>query len=223
MESSGKLVISYWKIRGLLRHIEYVLEYVGAEYEVKHYEAGPAPDFCKKTWFDEKFNLGFDFPNLPYLIDGDFKMTETLPILNYIAGKYKPELLGENLQDKATISMLMNVIHIAKDYFTGPCYSNGNRDEILAAGNPRLEPLEKYLGDKDFFMGSSVTLPDLHITELLHLVQAIDSETKEFATKFPKLKALQERVDALPEIKSFLESERCLDIPFNNTRAKLNP
>ena len=35
-----------------------------------------APDFDKSCWFDNKFSLGFDFPNLPYFIDGDIKLTQ---------------------------------------------------------------------------------------------------------------------------------------------------
>lgn len=44
----------------------------------------------------EKFNLGLDFPNLPYFIDGDYKITETLAIHAYIAEKWNPELLGKD-------------------------------------------------------------------------------------------------------------------------------
>ena len=35
-----------------------------------------APDFDKSCWFDNKFSLGFDFPNLPYFIDRDIKLTQ---------------------------------------------------------------------------------------------------------------------------------------------------
>jgi glutathione S-transferase len=37
-----------------------------------------------------------DFPNLPYLIDEDYKLTESMAIMKYIAAKWKPELLGAN-------------------------------------------------------------------------------------------------------------------------------
>ena len=40
--------------------------------------------------------MGFEFPNLPYLIDGDTKITETIGIMQYIAKKYRPALLGAN-------------------------------------------------------------------------------------------------------------------------------
>ena len=41
----------------------------------------PAPDFDKSCWFDNKFSLGFDFPNLPYFIDGDIKLTQVMMMM----------------------------------------------------------------------------------------------------------------------------------------------
>jgi glutathione S-transferase len=41
-------------------------------------------------------NLGLDFPNLPYLIKGDFKLTESIAIAKYIAKiSDKKNLLGK--------------------------------------------------------------------------------------------------------------------------------
>ena len=79
------MIIGYWAIRGLGRHLVLVAEYVGANYELKNYVQGPGPDFSREGWLSEKFTLGLDFPNLPFLIDGDFKITETLAIARYIA------------------------------------------------------------------------------------------------------------------------------------------
>nr|AAB19398.1 glutathione S-transferase subunit Yb5 [mice, liver, Peptide, 37 aa] [Mus sp.] len=36
---------------------------------------GVAPDYDRSQWL-EKFKLGLDFPNLPYLIDGSHKITQ---------------------------------------------------------------------------------------------------------------------------------------------------
>ena len=41
--------------------------YAGADYEDVVYECGDAPDFDRSAWMDVKFNLGLEFPNLPYL------------------------------------------------------------------------------------------------------------------------------------------------------------
>ena len=50
-----------------------ILEYVGADWKEDSYSCGPAPNYDKSCWFDIKFKKGFDFPNLPYLIDGKYR------------------------------------------------------------------------------------------------------------------------------------------------------
>ena len=54
----------------LAQPIRMLLEHTGTEYKEKQYKCGPAPDFDKSCWFEIKETLGFDFPNLPYMIDG---------------------------------------------------------------------------------------------------------------------------------------------------------
>ena len=58
--------------------------YAEAEFEDVVYECGDAPDFDRSCWLDVKFTLGYDFPNLPYLEDGDVKLTQTIPIMQYV-------------------------------------------------------------------------------------------------------------------------------------------
>ena len=56
----------------LAQPIRMLLEHTGTEYKEKQYKCGPAPDFDKSCWFEIKETLGFDFPNLPYMIDGTY-------------------------------------------------------------------------------------------------------------------------------------------------------
>ena len=92
--ASEKPTLGYWKIRGLASQIRYEMVYLGVDYSVDQYEQGEAPDFDRSAWLNVKSTLGLPFPNLPYLIDGDLKLTETNAIMKYIASKYGPELLG---------------------------------------------------------------------------------------------------------------------------------
>ena len=59
-----------------------------------------APDFDKSCWFDNKFSLGFDFPNLPYFIDGDIKLTQVIfdiiALAPFIVKRLKEKKDGEN-------------------------------------------------------------------------------------------------------------------------------
>ena len=60
----------------------------------------------RSEWLNEKEHLGMEFPNLPYLFDENVKITETLAIMQYIAKKWKPELLGRNAAEVGRIHML---------------------------------------------------------------------------------------------------------------------
>ena len=101
--------MGYWDIRGLVAPIKYLLEHVGVEYEDKRYFYGDVPPFSKDAWFSVKHTVGLDFPNLPYLIDGDYNLTESHAIYRYICNKYRPDLLGKTPQDKGVVDMVMGV------------------------------------------------------------------------------------------------------------------
>ena len=78
-----------------------MLVYLNVDFEDKAYQQGDAPDYTCDQWEQDKHSLGLAFPNLPYYIDeeNDVHLTETLAILKYIAHRYKPQLLGETVED----------------------------------------------------------------------------------------------------------------------------
>lgn len=58
-----------------------MFHYLNVDFEDTLYETGDAPDYDKSCWTDVKETLGLEYPNLPYLIDGDTKLTETVAIM----------------------------------------------------------------------------------------------------------------------------------------------
>jgi glutathione S-transferase len=66
-----EIVFGYWGIRGLGQVPRLVLAYSGLNWkDVKYTE--------RDQWFaKDRTGLGLQFPNLPYLIDGDFKLSES--------------------------------------------------------------------------------------------------------------------------------------------------
>lgn len=50
------------------------------------------------------------FPNLPYMVDGDKKLSETYAIHEYLAEKYRPDLLGRNTVERGHCDMFAGVL-----------------------------------------------------------------------------------------------------------------
>jgi len=213
--------LGYWKIRGLGANIRYQMVYQGVEYDLKEYEQGDAPDFSRQIWLDEKFNLGLDFPNLPYFIDGDFKLTETVAIHKYVADKWNPELLGATPEEKARVNMVAGNIGSLKGAVTMPCYMQDQKQVCIDAIKNGLPPIVAFLGNNNFMAGNNVTWIDFFFFEMLQLMKFLHEG---LFTDFPTLQAYDDRVRNLPKLKEYLDNPTCIDNThtFNNKSAKIN-
>ena len=100
-----KIKLGYWKFRGLHRGncSRYLLAYSGAQWENQMLTMG------SEEWATIKAAGTIDFPNLPFLIDGDVNVTETVAVQRYVCDKFKPELLGNTAAEKAKVSQLYNI------------------------------------------------------------------------------------------------------------------
>ncbi len=75
---ANNIKFAYWGTRGKGQVSRLLLAYTGLAWEDASYTD-------HNQWFgNDKQKLGFDFPNLPYLIDGDLKLTESSAIERYI-------------------------------------------------------------------------------------------------------------------------------------------
>lgn len=76
------------------------MEYTETEYVEKNY------DFTldMANWLKEKFTLGLDFPNLPYFIDEDVKLTLVHVILKYIGRRHG--MVGKTDEEMAKVELL---------------------------------------------------------------------------------------------------------------------
>jgi len=147
------------------------MAYMGREYDMVEYELGDGPEFSAASWLNVKFTLGLKYPNLPYLFDGDVKLTETIAIHRYLADKYKPALLGTTEKQRAEVSMLEGIIcgPGLKNAVTKPCYSN-NKAEALKAIREKVPTIAAYLGSNRFLTGNEPVWLDFFFFELLELM-----------------------------------------------------
>ena len=111
-----------WKMRGLAEHIRAILAYKDVDFNDVTYEQTDGPEFSSEAWTSIKFTLGLDFPDLPYLIDGDVKISEQSAITKFVAKKYAPELLPQTDKEFAELEQVLNIVGEVKGKATGPCY-----------------------------------------------------------------------------------------------------
>lgn len=210
-------VLAYWDIRGLAQPIRLLLEYTGTEFEDKFYKCGPAPDYDKSCWFDIKETLGFDFPNLPYYIDGDIKVTQSNAIMRYIARKH--DLCGKTEEEKVRVDILENQAMDFRNGFVRLCYMTyeTGKDAYLQALSVTIERFSKFLGGRTWFAGDDITFVDFIMYELLDQHLELDKDCLKDAQN---LQDYQKRFEELEPIKKYMASPRFMKGPLNNKMAK---
>ncbi|KAF7253599.1 Glutathione S-transferase [Varanus komodoensis] len=163
------VTLGYWDIRGLANPIRLLLEYTGTSYEDKHYSGlGEAPDIDRSQWTNVKEKLGLDFPNLPYLIDGERKITQSNAILRYIARKHK--MCGENEDEMIRVDILENQVMDFRMGFARLCYSpdfEKLKPEYMEQLPGKLKQFSQFLGDKKWFVGKKITYVDFLVYDVL--------------------------------------------------------
>jgi len=163
-------VLAYWDIRGLVSPIRYLLAYAGQEHEYKTYSIGPGPDWAPPEWLQDKETLGFDFPNLPYYIDGDVKLTQSLTILRHLARKFdlvsanEDETLRIELAEQQATDLRMSFIKVA--YSQGEDFDKG-KATLLEALPKAFSLWSKFLGDRKFVAGDRLTFVDFIVYDAL--------------------------------------------------------
>ncbi|NXH11998.1 GSTM2 transferase, partial [Bucco capensis] len=151
------LTLGYWDIRGLANPVRMLLEYTETPYQEKFYHLGPAPAYDWKEWTSEKEKLGLDFPNLPYLIDGSTRLTQSNAILRYIARKHN--MCGETEEEKQLVDMLENHFMDLRMNFAHLCYSpdiEKLKPAYLEQLPGKLRELSRFLGSRQWFVGNKV-------------------------------------------------------------------
>ena len=207
------LTIGYWEIKGRIEPIRYLLHYLKIPHTEKSY-----PTFS--SWFKIKHKIGLPFPNLPYLIDSEIKLTETHALEDYIILKSKnKELLGKNKKDRLLHTMVREIIkdistaifYIAfqKDYKKGYLKK---RDFVL---KKKLRDLSLFLGDKLFFLGY-LSFSDFMFAYCLDILMKVEEFLNEnfLVDGFENLKGVYQRVRNVDGVREYLEYDERSKYPF---------
>lgn len=206
--------LGYWKIRGLAQPIRLLLTYAGEDFENVMYEQGDAPDYSRESWMSVKQSMGLDFPNLPYYMDGDVKITQSNAILKHIARKHK--LDGATEKEKAVVDMMLDQAMDLRNGIVRLCY---NKDYESLKGDyfknipTALALFEKKLENSLWFAGDKITVCDFPIYELLDQLRLMKEDS---LNNYPKLLAFLSRFEALPSLQKYMASDQFLRRPVNS-------
>lgn len=200
-------VLAYWDLRSLGQPIRNLLIYKGVQFEDKRYKLGPPPDYSKNEWYSDRFKLGLEFPNLPYYIDDDVKLTQSLAILRYLGRKH--DLAARNWREAAELDMLeqlardtlLIIPYSAKSH---PRYKDGLRSY---AENTKdfLEPWSRRIASRKWVLGDRITYVDFLLYEGLDWHREFKPEAMH---QFPEIVAYLKRFEELPNIKEYFASDK---------------
>nr|CAH0103004.1 unnamed protein product [Daphnia galeata] len=208
----------YWNIRGYMQPIRLLLAYAGVEHEDKRYNFGPAPDYDSSEWLKDKFNLGLDFPNCPYYIDGDVKLSQTFAILKYLGRKHN--LAPKTEEEHIRVDLIEAEAEDMRTKWSTLCYHadfEKMKPEYVKNAPVKLKEISAFLGSHPYFAGQNITYIDFLIYELMdqnsQLIPGLLDE-------FPNLKEFHARIGGLEKVASYLSSDKCIKYPFNGPMAQ---
>uniref|UniRef100_H2ZPT7 glutathione transferase n=1 Tax=Ciona savignyi TaxID=51511 RepID=H2ZPT7_CIOSA len=215
----SKILLGYWDLRGLGEPIRVMLEHLGVEYDEKkfgHYKSGDGWD--RSEWRSVKFTLGFDYPNLPYLTDGDVKVSESWAIMKYLARKFK--VLGAaNEEEQIKCDVAEGVVQDFRSNFTSMCYNpefDSLKANYLSELPAKLTLFEKNLAHGGWLIGSKLTYVDFALCEILDHIRlcfpgCLDKHevVLKYLTNF----------ESLEKIAAYRKSGRFQEFPINGKMA----
>lgn len=196
-----KFTLAYWNIQGRAHPSRYLLAYHNVEFEDKQYVEDD-------EWFGrDKLTLNTPFPNLPYIKDGDFILSESTAIIQYAALKTgNKDLIGKTELDRIIVTQWMGVLAdqmTAIDKLT----QNKNYWTIRDEGYyknvaPFFDKLSKALGEKEFALGY-LTYVDFYLFYHENLALRMNPV---FLDQWPNLMAHHNRIFSNEGIQAYRRS-----------------
>jgi len=188
----------YWPVQARGNACRMALHYLAIDYQ---------DDVLGANWGDLKFNLGLDFPNLPYYCDGDVNITQSTSILRYIGKKHG--LHGKTLAEEAKIDMLIETAQDVMLGFASQAYDHSVdlKADHLKTNGPKLQQLNDFLEGKNFLVGDGATVADFAMYHPIWWHMEVGKEAKQ-ECPYSNIVKWIEKLESLPKIKSFLGSEK---------------
>ena len=211
------LVVLGGSVSPFVRKVRMVLAEKGLDYE--HEQVNP---FSPPPGYRDISPLG----KIPAFKDGDRSLCDSSVICAYLEKRfptpalypsdpydYARALWFEEFMDGAVVSLLGPKVFFAlvlKPLFSGGAAPDAETEAIAKKtfeedAAPLFAYLEKELGDRDNFVGNSLTIADISVaTALVNTRHAGFAPSRK---QFPKLRAFLERMWSRPTLKKLIDEE----------------
>jgi glutathione S-transferase len=164
--------------------------------------------------------LNLDFPNLPYLLDGDLKLTQSKAVLYYLGRKYN--LMGTTPKEEAHVMMLCEEAHDLRMKSNGVFYTPEGESETARKAfvdttlAEHLQKFDDYIGKNQtkFLVGNQPTVADFQVFEYIDACLYLD-EGNSVLDKYSNVKQFLNTIRELPELKDYIAKELA-QVPLNN-------
>jgi len=218
--------LGYWAIRGLAQPIRTLLRHLGVPFEDELFVQGDGPSYSREAWLSVKAGLEIDFANLPYLIDGEVRMTQSQAILRYVARVYGggSSLYGGSPARLAAIDATMEQAVDFRQSYTRVAYGSAPLEPFASTIMPGyLAGFERVLARAAAggFICGELSIADFALAEVLDGVQTMLAELaagagleKDAFKAFPQVAAYKARFDAV--VAPGRAAANYMARPFNN-------
>ena len=207
----AKITVGYWALRALVEPIHLYLEYKGIPYEKKSYTFDNSAE-----WFEtDKANLGIDFPNIPYIIDGDVKLAQSCTILKYLEKKYGDFCNGDPAHD-AKLDLMLETIQDLRMPFLLMCVGPGEfaeKRERYATDRllKKWEYFDGWLSTRKFMTGDSLCVADFSLWNIIDYNNLFNPE---FLGKFTNVQRFKKDVESDPKMEAYLKNPDYKQFPI---------
>ena len=204
--------VGYWAIRGLVEPIHMYLEYKDVPYEktVYTYEN-------PEKWSEEdKKNLDIDFPNIPYIIDGDLKLSQSNSILKYLEKKYGSFFTGDIGHD-IKLDVLLETVSDLRLPFVLMCYMEGEmakkKEMYLSPRNTsKWEYVDGWLQNRKYLTGGNLCVADFAFWNLVDYNNLFDAKMLE---NYKNIQRFKEDFESEPKNEAYLKKPDYKQFPIN--------
>lgn len=231
IQENADITLGYWGIRGLAQPIRFLL--VCADLPFSEIRLGVLQDGTllnkdqeDKDWATVRSTLTVPFPNLPYLIDSrgntTVKLTQSNAILRYLARQL--DFYGDSESERSEIDVLQDEAYDFRNEIIQTAYTLGEEytdlyEHFSTHALPRyLNSFERYLAtreDKNFFVGTRLSLVDFVLYELLwQMTLMVPNSITESCR--PSLFAYIKAFEEVPQIAAYRTSDNYIEHPINS-------